>query len=48
MSEQTPIRVFVTHAFDESDDYLRLFEFLECVDNFYYLNVSRPGLPCDF
>lgn len=42
MSEQTPIRVFVTHAFSESDDYLRLFEFLECVDNFYYLNVSKP------
>lgn len=42
MSEQNPIRVFVTHAFDESDDYLRIFEFLECVDRFYYLNVSRP------
>lgn len=42
MSEDNPIRVFVTHAFSESDDYLRLFEFLECVDKFYYLNVSRP------
>ena len=42
MSENNPIRVFVTHAFSESDDYLRLFEFLECVDNFYYLNVSLP------
>ena len=42
MSEHKPIRVFVTHAFSESDDYLRLFEFLECVDNFYYLNVSLP------
>ena len=42
MSEQNPIRVFVTHAFSETDDYLRLFEFLECVDRFYYLNVSRP------
>lgn len=42
MSEENPIRVFVTHAFSESDDYLRLFEFLECVDRFYYLNVSRP------
>lgn len=42
MSEENPIRVFVTHAFNESDDYLRLFEFLECVDRFYYLNVSRP------
>jgi len=42
MSENNPIRVFVTHAFSESDDYLRLFEFLECVDNFFYLNVSLP------
>ena len=42
MSENNPIRVFVTHEFSESDDYLRIFEFLECVDRFYYLNVSRP------
>lgn len=42
MSEDNPIRVFVTHAFSETDDYLRLFEFLECVDRFYYLNVSKP------
>ncbi len=42
MSESKPIRVFVTHAFSESDDYLRLFEFLEGVDSFYYLNVSLP------
>ena len=42
MSEHEPIRVFVTHAFSESDDYLRLFEFLEGVDSFYYLNVSLP------
>ena len=42
MSENNPIRVFVTHAFDESDDYLRVFEFLESNDRFYYLNVSMP------
>jgi hypothetical protein len=42
VSETNPIRVFVTHAFAESDDYLRLFEFLECVDRFYYVNVSKP------
>ena len=42
MSEKNPIRVFVTHAFSESDDYLRVFEFLESVDRFYYLNVSKP------
>lgn len=42
MSEQNPIRVFVTHNFEEGDDYLRVFEFLESDDRFYYLNVSKP------
>ena len=42
MSESNPITVFASHAFDETDDYLRLFEFLESVDRFYYLNVSKP------
>ena len=42
MSESNPIRVFATHCFDESDDYLRIFEFLESVDRFYYLNMSKP------
>jgi hypothetical protein len=42
VSETNPIRVFATHNFDESDDYLRIFEFLESVDRFYYVNVSKP------
>jgi hypothetical protein len=42
VSESNPIRVFATHNFSETDDYLRLFEFLESVDRFYYLNVSQP------
>jgi hypothetical protein len=42
VSESNPIRVFVTHAFHESDDYLRVFEFLESVDRFFYINVSKP------
>ena len=42
MSETNPIRVFATHNFEESDDYLRIFEFLESVDRFYYVNVSKP------
>ena len=42
MSESNPIRVFATHNFNETDDYLRVFEFLESVDRFYYLNVSQP------
>ena len=42
MSEDNPIRVFVAHNFQESDDYLRVFEFLESMENFFYLNVSKP------
>jgi hypothetical protein len=42
VSENKPITVFATHVFEESDDYLRVFEFLEGVDRFYYINVSKP------
>jgi len=42
VSENNPMRVFVAHVFEESDDYLRVFEFLESVDRFYYVNVSKP------
>jgi len=42
VSESKPINVFATHAFEESFDYLRVFEFLEGVDRFYYINVSKP------
>ena len=42
MSENNPIMVFASHAFEESNDYLHLFEFLESVDRFYYVNVSKP------
>lgn len=42
MSEDNPIRVFVSHSFQESDDYLRVFEFMESVDRFFYLNCSKP------
>lgn len=42
VSENNPIRVFVTHNFNETDDYLRVFEFLESVERFFYLNTSKP------
>jgi hypothetical protein len=42
VSESNPIRVFATHNFSETDDYLRVFEFLESVERFYYVNVSKP------
>lgn len=40
MSQRDPIRVFVTHAFQETDDYVRAFEYLESARNFYYRNCS--------
>lgn len=42
MSQPDPIRVFVTHAFELSDEYLRVFEFLESARNFYYRNCGGP------
>ena len=44
MSEQDPIRVFVTHAFDEHEEYSRVFEYLESRDNFFYTNCSQPDV----
>ena len=32
----------MTHNFAEDDDYLRVFEFLEGVDRFFYINCSKP------
>jgi hypothetical protein len=45
MSQQDPIRVFVTHCWQDSDDYLRLFEYLESASNFFYRNTSTPDKP---
>jgi hypothetical protein len=42
VSERNPITVFASHVFVESLDYLRVFEFLESVDRFFYINVSKP------
>jgi hypothetical protein len=42
MSEQNPIRVFVTHTFSASADYHRVFEYLESSPNFFYVNCSAP------
>ena len=37
-----PIRLFVTHAWVENDDYVRVFEYLEASGTFYYVNSSQP------
>jgi hypothetical protein len=42
VAENNPINVFASHVFEESLDYLRIFEFLEAVDRFFYINVSKP------
>jgi len=42
VSESNPIRVFVTHSFQQGDDYMRVFEFLESMERFFYLNCSKP------
>lgn len=41
-SRANPIRLFVSHAWEENEDYNRLFEYLEASGNFYYQNTSQP------
>lgn len=42
MSAKEPLRLFVTHAYQEHEEYARVFEYLESRDNFYYVNCSDP------
>src|SRR5207244_10310816 len=42
VSQANPVRIFVTHAWENSDDYLRVFEYLESQRNFFYKNYSTP------
>jgi hypothetical protein len=42
ISQQNPVKLFVSHAFEPSDDYYRVFEYLESSHNFYYRNCSDP------
>ena len=42
MSQQNPIRLFVAHAWEETEDYLRIFEYLESARNFFYRNTGAP------
>jgi hypothetical protein len=44
MSQDNPVRIFVTHTFAPNDDYFRVFEFLESSTNFFYRNCSSPEL----
>ena len=42
MSQADPVRIFVTHCWETSDDYLRVFEYLESQRNFFYRTYSAP------
>lgn len=44
ISQHNPARIFVAHAFVESEDYQRVFEYLESSHNFYYRNCSVPDI----
>src|SRR5262249_39757007 len=45
MSQANPIRLFVTHVWEDNDDYFRVFEYLESAKNFFYKNYSTPDRP---
>ena len=45
MSQANPLRLFVTHVWENSDDYLRVFEYLESARNFFYKNFGTPERP---
>ena len=42
MSEKDPYRVFVTHVFDDNEDYQRVFEYLQSRNNFFFVSSSNP------
>ncbi len=42
MSQENPIRLYVSHLFEPDDEYQRVFEYLESARNFYYRNLSAP------
>ncbi len=43
VSQNNPIRLFVSHTFEATPDYHRIFEYLESVASFYYVNYSDPA-----
>ncbi|NNF16602.1 MAG: hypothetical protein HKN70_07625 [Gammaproteobacteria bacterium] len=42
MNQNNPVRLFVGHCWDESDDYLRFFDYVSDIDSFFYINLSEP------
>lgn len=43
-TRENPIRLFVTHHWEENEDYSRVFEYLEAPGTFYYVNTSQPQM----
>ena len=42
VAEKDPIRIFICHAWTDTEEYSRVFEYLEATGNFYYRNSSEP------
>jgi hypothetical protein len=42
VSEENPYRVYVTHLFQENEDYQRVFEYLQSRENFFFASTSNP------
>jgi len=42
VTQKNPIRLFVCHVWQEDEDYLRVFEYLESASNFFYRNTGTP------
>ncbi len=42
VSEENPVRLFVSHLYAPDEAYFRTFEFLESTPNFFYRNVAEP------
>jgi hypothetical protein len=45
VTENNPIRLFVTHLYTPDEAYFRVFEYLENQPNFYYKNLATPDRP---
>jgi len=45
VTENDPIRLFVTHLFAPDEAYFRVFEYLESQPNFFYTNLASPEKP---
>lgn len=44
VSQKNPVRLYVCHVWQQDDDYLRIFEYLESASSFFYRNTSTPDM----